>query len=90
MTNALKNDTKSIIKKDVKDEREKIEAERDKNDYQLNRAVDMVKALAVYGERFVEKPVVKKQTKPVVNTSKVKSQSSTQKPMVTKPTSTKK
>lgn len=58
LTNALKNDTKntSILKKDTKDEREKQEEERDKNDYQLNRAIDMVKALAIYGERFIEKP----------------------------------
>ena len=74
LTNALKNDTKSIIKKDAKAEREKIEEERDKNDYQLNRAVDMVKGLAIYGERFssvkpVKKPEVKKPSKqPAINT----------------------
>ena len=58
LTNALKNDTKdnSIFKKDAKAEREKLEEERDKNDYQLNRAIDMVKALAIYGQRFTEKP----------------------------------
>ncbi len=61
LTNALKNDTKdsSILKKDLKDEREKQEEERDKNDYQLNRAIDMVKALAIYGERFTDKSTKK-------------------------------
>ncbi len=77
LTNALKNDTKdnSIIKKYAKAEREKQEEERDKNDYQLNRAVDMVKALAVYGERFNVKPV-KKATKPAPVKTTIKANTS--------------
>ena len=72
LTNALKNDTKenSILKKDAKAEREKQEEERDKNDYQLNRAVDMVKALAIYGERFTDKST-KKVVKSAPTTAKV-------------------
>ena len=67
LTNALKNDTKSdsILKKDVTEERKKQEEERDKKDFQLNHAVDMVKALAIYGERFTEKPKLPPQTQKV-------------------------
>lgn len=63
LTNALKNDTKdkSIIKKDTKSEREKEEEERDANDYQLQRAIDMVKALSVYEQRNQSKPKIAKE-----------------------------
>ncbi|MBR1544934.1 MAG: S41 family peptidase [Alphaproteobacteria bacterium] len=81
LTNALKNDTKDKSgKKDAKSEREKTEEERDKNDYQLNRAVDMVKALAVYGERFAEKPA----KKPAPKTATNKTQTKVSKPAVKK------
>ena len=61
LTNALKNDTKSenkdLTKNDqAKLEREKTEEERDKNDYQMIRAIDLVQALSIYREGLTQKP----------------------------------
>ena len=47
-------------KHERKIKRQENREERDKKDYQLNHAIDMVRALGVYGERFNSKPVVKK------------------------------
>ena len=64
LTNALKNDTKDEksqkSKNEIaKSEREKSEEERDKNDYQMIRAVDLVRALSVYNEGIKQKPSIK-------------------------------
>ncbi len=62
LTNALKNDTKDKNptkkddKNDVKKEFEKQQEEREDKDYQLNRAIDFVRAIAVYNDK---KPLVK-------------------------------
>ncbi len=75
LTNALKNDTKnSIIQKDVKSDKEKEEEERDKNDYQLQRAIDMVKGLSVYEKRNQPKEKInKKETSSLNGKDTVKS-----------------
>ena len=59
LSNALKNDTKKSDKKDKKFDKEKAEEERDANDYQLIRAIDMVKGLAIYENKNFTKPKVK-------------------------------
>ena len=59
LTNALKNDTKKSDKLNKKSDKEKAEEERDANDYQLLRAIDMVKGLAVYENKNFTKPKVK-------------------------------
>lgn len=79
LSNALKNDTKDKTKTDdKKSEREKTEEERDANDYQLLRAIDMVKGLAVYENKNFTKPKIKvedkkdvsKDTKPTTKNNK--------------------
>ncbi len=62
LTNALKNDTKDKTenkkddKNDIKKEFEKQQEEREDKDYQLNRAIDFVRAIAVYNNK---QPIVK-------------------------------
>ena len=64
LTNALKNDTKEKNqtkkddKNDLKAEFEKQQEEREDKDYQLNRAIDFVRAISVYNT----KPVTKTET----------------------------
>ena len=64
LTNALKNDTKEKNqtkkdgKNDLKAEFEKQQEEREDKDYQLNRAIDFVRAISVYNT----KPVIKTET----------------------------
>ena len=50
MAGALKNDTKSPAEKRA-DERKKLDEDRDARDYQLSRAVDMVRGLSIYSGR---------------------------------------
>ncbi len=60
LTNALKNDTKDDKKLNKKEQAKKDEEERDANDYQLLRAIDMVKGLAVYENKNFTKPKIEK------------------------------
>ncbi len=61
LVNALKNDTTSNVKKDFKAERMKLEEEFESKDYQLNRAIDLVKAISVYEERNRPKEEIEKE-----------------------------
>lgn len=60
LSNALKNDGKDKEKKKPKTELEKAEDEKDESDYQLKRAIDMVKGLAVYENKNFSKPKIEK------------------------------
>jgi carboxyl-terminal processing protease len=70
LSNALKNDTGAGGKKDAKPGAEDA---KDANDYQLQRAVDMVRGLVVYEQKNSMKPKAKpaeKPAKPVANSAK--------------------
>ena len=77
LTNALKNDTKKDTKKDAKSDSEKSDEERDAKDYQLIRAVDLVKGIAVYEER---NNAAKSKLEEKVNSSKSKAKTETKQP----------
>ncbi len=71
LENALKNDTKDTSKKEgKKSKKENDEAERDAKDYQLQRAIDMVKGLAVYEIRDTIKKETDKKLKDLSYTKK--------------------
>ena len=77
LTNALKNDTKKDTKKDAKSDSEKSDEERDAKDYQLIRAVDLVKCIAVYEER---NNATKSKLEEKVNSSKSKAKTEVKQP----------
>lgn len=77
LTNALKNDTKKDTKKDAKSDSEKSDEERDAKDYQLIRAVDLVKGIAVYEER---NNATKSKLEEKVNSSKSKAKTEVKQP----------
>lgn len=77
LTNALKNDTKKDTKKDTKSDSEKSDEERDAKDYQLIRAVDLVKGIAVYEER---NNTTKSKLEEKVNSSKSKAKTEVKQP----------
>lgn len=77
LTNALKNDTKKDTKKDAKSDSEKSDEERDAKDYQLIRAVDLVKGIAVYEER---NNATKSKLEEKVNSSKSKAKTVAKQP----------
>ena len=73
LTNALKNDTKNTIennKNDIKKEIEKQQEERDDKDYQLNRAIDFVRAISVYNTASSLKDKEKDSKKDIKSTIK--------------------
>ncbi|MDR1476563.1 MAG: S41 family peptidase [Rickettsiales bacterium] len=57
LTNALKNDTGGAKK--PKDAKQSEQDKKDENDYQLMRAVDMVKGLVIYEQKNRERPKTK-------------------------------
>ncbi|MDR3126275.1 MAG: S41 family peptidase [Rickettsiales bacterium] len=60
LAGALKNDTKPTDKKGAREKRDAEIEERDKDDYQLGRAIDIVKGLAIYEKKNSSVPKVKK------------------------------
>lgn len=50
LTNALKKENNNLLIQDIKTEKEKLEKEFELKDYQLNRAIDLVRAISIYKE----------------------------------------
>jgi carboxyl-terminal processing protease len=60
LVGALKNDTRPADKKGVREKRDAEIEERDKDDFQLGRAIDILKGLAIYEKKNSSLPKIKK------------------------------